>query len=157
MDIQKHDKSIHPDEWINDLITNFHHNHDNKDIKTSNEVDNYNKLCNALQEDISFTIIKNTNKRILELLKCAAEGEKSSKFISDFRKLCYNAEINDMGYLYKSLSLYYFNYISSEFTKKMRDVNSINELIKEFDDIVLEESNLITNGSNVVEKKSDEL
>src|SRR5204863_778804 len=78
------------------------------------------------------------------------------KFISTFRKLCYNAEINDVKeqkkYLYKSLPNNHFDYISSEFYKKMENVNSINELIKEFEGIVLEESNLIRNESIVALK-----
>ena len=84
------------------------------------------------------------------------EGGRTSKFISNFRKLCYNAEINDIEeqkkYLYNSLPINHFSYILNEFYKKMRNVNSINELIKEFEDIVLEESDLIKNGSVVALK-----
>ena len=46
----------------------------------------------------------------------------------------------------------YFNYISNEFYMKMKNVNSMNELIKEFEDIVLEESILIKRGSIVALK-----
>ena len=78
MDLQKYNGNIHPDEWINDIITNFNYN--NKDIvnsfniakslvdpaiKLPAEVDDYEKLRNALEEDISFTVFKNTNKRKL--------------------------------------------------------------------------------------------
>ena len=101
-------------------------------------------------------VFKNTNKRILESLRYIpeSEGGKTSKFISEFRKLCYNAEINDIEeqkkYLYKSLPMN--NYFSSEFYKKMKNVNSVNELIKEFEDIIAEESNLIKNDSIVALK-----
>ena len=58
---------------------------------------------------ISFTVFKNTNKRTLQLLKYIPEkkGGDTSRFISTFRKLCYNAEINDIKeqkkYFYQSL------------------------------------------------------
>ncbi|PKY43513.1 hypothetical protein RhiirA4_457508, partial [Rhizophagus irregularis] len=100
----------------------------------------------------------NTNKRKLQSLKYNPErkGGDTSKFISTFRKLCYNAEINDIKeqkkYLYKSLPNNHFDYISNEFYNKMKNVNSINELIKEFENIVLEESKLIRNESIVALK-----
>ena len=127
-------------------------------IKLPTGIDNYEKLRNALKEDISFTVFKNTNKRILQSLKYIPErkGGNTSKFISEFRKLCYNAEINDVEeqkkYLYKSLPNNHFDYISNEFYEKMKNVISINELIKRFEEIVLEESNLIRNGSIVALK-----
>ncbi|RIA82716.1 hypothetical protein C1645_493267 [Glomus cerebriforme] len=98
------------------------------------------------------------NKRKLQSLKYIPErtGGDTSKFISTFRKLCYNAEINDIDeqkkYLFKSLPNNHFDYISNEFYKKMENVNSINELINEFENIVLEESNLIRNESIVALK-----
>src|SRR3954447_5424170 len=152
MDLHKYDGNVHPDEWINDIITNFNHNNRN-DFNTAKslvdsainlpaDINNYEKLHNALKEDISFTVFKNTNKRLLKSLRYIPEreGGNTSKFISEFRKLCYNAEINDIEeqkkYLYKSLPMNNFNYITTEFHKKMGNVNSINELIKEFEDIV---------------------
>src|ERR1043165_3207022 len=98
-----------------------------------------------------FTVFKNTNRRKLKSLKYVPEreGGDTSKFISTFRKLCYNAEINDIEeqkkYLYNSLPMKHFGCISNEFHKKMENINSINELIKGFEDIVLEESILIKN------------
>src|SRR5581483_9550082 len=90
---------------------------------------------NALKEDITFTVFKNTNKRKLQSLKYVPEkeGGDTSKFISTFRKLCYNAEINDIEeqkkYLYNSFSMYYFNYyFKDEFYKIMKNVISTNEL-----------------------------
>src|SRR6266545_502606 len=83
-------------------------------INLPTQISNLEELCNALKEDISFTVFKNTNKRKLQLLKYLPEskGGDTSKFISNFRKLCYNAEINDIeeqkNYLYKSLPNDYF-------------------------------------------------
>ncbi|PKY46402.1 hypothetical protein RhiirA4_543302 [Rhizophagus irregularis] len=169
MDLPKYDGNIHPDEWINDLHTYFNIKKGSIDIKIvislvdstiklPTGIDNFEKLRNALKEDISFTIFKNTNKRKLQSLKYNPErkGGDTSKFISTFRKLCYNAEINDIEeqkrYLYKSLPNNHFDYISNEFYKRMKNVNSINELAKKFEDIVLEESNLIRKESIVALK-----
>ncbi|PKC61409.1 hypothetical protein RhiirA1_466598 [Rhizophagus irregularis] len=172
MDFPKYDGNIHPDEWINDIqkydsfwkarygIEYFNTAVSLIDpiIKLPTGIDNYEKLRNALKEDISFIIFKNTNKRKLLSLKYIPErkGGDTSKFISTFRKLCYNAEINDIEeqkkYLYKSLPSNHFDYISNEFYKRMKNINSINELVREFENIVLEESNLIRNGSIVALK-----
>ncbi|RIA86631.1 hypothetical protein C1645_828991 [Glomus cerebriforme] len=49
-------------------------------------IDSYEKLRNALKEDISFTVFKNTNKRKLQSLKYIPERKDgdTSKFISTF-------------------------------------------------------------------------
>ncbi|UZO04277.1 uncharacterized protein OCT59_024668 [Rhizophagus irregularis] len=120
------------------------------------EIDSIAKLRNVLIEDISFTIFKNTNKRKLQSLKYIPEskGGDTTKFISNFLKLCYNAEINDTeeqkNYLYKSFTMN--SYFSKEFYNKTKNANSINELIKGFEDIVFDESNLIKNDSIVALK-----
>jgi len=158
MDIPKYNGNIHPDEWIND-IQKFRYiwKLDYKEflkiaislvdptIKLPAEISNIEELRNALKENISFAMFKNTNKRKLQLLKYIPEsrGGDTSKFISNFLKLCYNAEINDIEeqkkYLYNSLPLpiSHFDSISIEFYKKMENVDSINKLIKEFDDFTV--------------------
>ncbi|PKY40008.1 hypothetical protein RhiirA4_538518 [Rhizophagus irregularis] len=168
MDIPKYDGNIHPDEWIND-IRKYHYiwkveyeeflniviSLIDPTIKLPTEISDIEELRNALKENISFTVFKNTNKRKLQLLKYIPEsrGGDTSKFISNFLKLCYNAEINDIEeqkiYLYKSLPMNHFDSISNEFHQKMKNINSLNELIKEFEDFVVYESNLITNDSIV--------
>ncbi|GBC04105.1 hypothetical protein RclHR1_05510006 [Rhizophagus clarus] len=173
MDLPKYDGNIHPNEWIKDLrayysfkgnTTTHHLNIQmaillvDSTIKLPTGINNIENLCDALKEDISFTIFKNTNKRKLQSLEYISEriGGDTSKFISTFRKLCYNAELNDIEeqkrYLFKSLPNNHFDYISNEFYERMKNVNSIDELAKEFEDIVLEESNLIRNGSIVALK-----
>jgi hypothetical protein len=171
MDISKYDGNVHPDEWINDIQKYFSLWENNyggflntaislidPTIKLSTEINDIEKLRKALKDDVSFEVFKNTNKRKLQSLKYYPErkGGDTSKFISTFRKLCYNAEINDVKeqkiYLYKSLPNNHFDYISNEFYKKMKNVNSINELIKEFENIILEESNLIRNDSIIALK-----
>jgi hypothetical protein len=167
---REYDGNIHPDEWIKHLQRYFELWHERSDylniaislvdstIKLPTEINDIEKLRKALKEDISFMVFKNTNKRQLQSLRYDPErkGGNTSRFISTFRKLCYNAEINDVKeqklYLYNSLPNNHFDYISNEFYKKMKNVNSINELIKKFEDIILEESNLIRNGSIVALK-----
>ncbi|GBC02569.1 hypothetical protein RclHR1_04690020 [Rhizophagus clarus] len=171
MDFPKYNGNIHPDEWINDIkrylrlknndCTSGHRleiaiSFVDTNISLPTGIDGFEKLRNALKEDISFKIFKNTNKRKLQSLKYIPEnkGGDTSKFISNFLKLCYNAEINDPEeqkiYLYNSLPIN--SYFSNEFYKKAKNMNSINELIKEFEDIVFEESNLIKNESIVALK-----
>ncbi|GBB87715.1 hypothetical protein RclHR1_01420018 [Rhizophagus clarus] len=167
---KEYDGNIHPDEWIKHVQRYFEHCHGrphylniaislvDSTINLPNGINDIEKLRNALKEDISFAVFKNTNRRKLQSLKYDPErqGGDTSKFISTFRKLCYNAEINDVEeqkkYLYKSLPNNHFDYISNEFYNKMKNVKSINELIKEFEDIILEESNLIINESIVALK-----
>ncbi|GES95078.1 hypothetical protein GLOIN_2v1767340 [Rhizophagus clarus] len=175
MDLPKYDGNIFPDEWINIIQKYYYFWKSRYNLETleyldfvkslidptitlSTGIDSFEKLRNALKEDISFTVFKNTNKRKLQSLNYDPErkGGDTSKFISTFRKLCYNAEINDIEeqkkYLYKSLPNNHFDYISNEFYNKMKNVKSINELTKEFEDIILEESNLIRNESIVALK-----
>ena len=46
-------------------------------IKLPDGIDNYEKLCKALKENISFTVFKNINKRKLQSLKYVSEREGS--------------------------------------------------------------------------------
>ncbi|CAB4388944.1 unnamed protein product [Rhizophagus irregularis] len=171
MEFPKYNGNIHPDEWIKD-IQKFYYiwkttykefleiaiSLVDPTIKLPTEIRDIEELRNALKEDISFTIFKNTNKRILQALKYITErkGGNTSNFISNFRKLCYNSEINDVEeqkkYLFNSLPINHLYYIQSEFHNKIKNVNSNNELIKKFEDIVVDEANLITNESVVALK-----
>ncbi|PKY21357.1 hypothetical protein RhiirB3_470286 [Rhizophagus irregularis] len=172
MDFPKYNGNVHPDEWIKDIQNYLEYfkirqtrwedcvkvalSLVDSNISLPTGIDSIEKLRNALKEDITFTIFKNTNKRKLQSLKYIPEsrGGDTSKFISNFLKLCYNAEIIDIeeqkNYLYKSLPMN--NYFSNEFYNKTKNANSINELIREFEDIVFEESNLIKNESIVALK-----
>ena len=53
-------------------------------IKHLAEIDNFEKLCNALKDDTSFTVFKNTNKRMLQSLKYIPE-RKGGKFRNLFQ------------------------------------------------------------------------
>ncbi|GBC45715.2 hypothetical protein GLOIN_2v1473636 [Rhizophagus irregularis DAOM 181602=DAOM 197198] len=106
MDIPKYDGNIHPDEWIND-IQRYHELRgtdeydsyyylrtaialvDSNIISLPAEINSFEELSNALKEDISFTLFKCTNKRLLQSLKYIPEreGGNTSKFISNFLKV----------------------------------------------------------------------
>jgi hypothetical protein len=155
MDFPKYDGNVHPDEWINDIhdyltFNEVSYNYNphlgvatslvDSTIKFTTRIDNFEKLYNALNDcNFLLFVFLNTVKEISSLRYIPErKGGNTSKFISTFCKLCYNAEINDVEeqkkYLYKSLPMNKF--FSNEFYKKMKNVNSINELIKEFKDIV---------------------
>ncbi|CAI2168235.1 19813_t:CDS:2 [Funneliformis geosporum] len=167
MNCQKYDGTIHPDEWIKDIqsycnshlkkVTNINYAISlvNGSIKLPSGITNFEKLRNALKEDISFKVFKNTNKMKLQLLEYIPEreGGETSKFISNFRQLCYNAEITDIEeqkrYLYLSIPN---DYILNELYKKWKSIKSTNELIEELGNIFIDESNLIRNGSIIALK-----
>jgi len=170
MSFSAYDGNIHPDEWISKLegcleFKQMDHNISyalslvDPIISLPTGINNLDKLRNALKEDNSFTAFKNTNKRKLELLNYISErnGGDTSGFISNFRKLCYNAEINNieeqMKYFYPSLlRCDSYDYFLSEFLKRKEKIKSMNDLIKEFEEIVMDESNLIRNNSIVALK-----
>src|SRR5436190_24386501 len=125
MDIPRYDGNIHPDEWINNIQLNNAKSLVDSTISLPTGINSFEELRNALKEDISFTTFKNTNKRKLHSLKYIPErkGGNTSKFISNFRKLCYNAEINDIEeqkkYFYQSLlNCDLHNYFPTEFFKR---------------------------------------
>ncbi|CAG8441434.1 6592_t:CDS:2 [Funneliformis caledonium] len=105
-------------------------------------------------------IIENENNEKVMILHShdikytLAQGGETSKFINTFRQLCYNADINDIEeqkeYFKQTLSSNFYLY--DEFSKRKVKISSINELIKEFEEIAMEESNIIRNGSIVALK-----
>jgi hypothetical protein len=171
MGFPKYDGNVHPDEWIKDIqkynslwknnyggFLNTAISLIDPTIKLPTEINDIENLRNALKEDVSFKVFKITNKRKLQSLKYnPKKDDKNSKFILKFRKLCYNAEINDIEeqkkYLYKSLPAgNNYTYFLTEFLKRMENVNSMNELIKEFEEIITDEANLIKHESTVTLK-----
>ncbi|PKY17823.1 hypothetical protein RhiirB3_404763 [Rhizophagus irregularis] len=165
----KYDGNIHPDEWINDIKKYYNmweNNYGgflntaksliNPTIKLPTEINDLEKLRDVLKKDISFTVFKNSNKRKLQSLKYKYErdGGDTLKFFTEFRNLCYNSETNDIEeqkkYFFKSLNDY--SYFLTEFCKRMKNINSMDELIKEFEEIVMNESNIIRYGSTVALK-----
>ncbi|RGB29995.1 hypothetical protein C1646_794527 [Rhizophagus diaphanus] len=170
MKLSKYDGNIHPDKWINDIqkylaLKQYDDDYlniaislvDSSIISLPTKINSFEELRNALKEDISFTVFKCTNKSLLESLKYIPEkeGGTTSKFISDFRKLCYNSEINDIEEQknYFCNTLYNNNYCYLlEFINRRKKINSMNDLIKEFTEIIADELNLIRNESIIALK-----
>ncbi|PKK77010.1 hypothetical protein RhiirC2_844664 [Rhizophagus irregularis] len=157
----KYDGSIHPDEWINDIKKYYNMWEDNyggflhtakslinPTIKLPTEINDLEKLRGALKKDISFTVFKASNKRKLQSLNYSGD---ILKFFTDFRNLCYNSETDDIEeqkeYFYASLNDN--RYFLTEFYKRMKNINSMDELIKAFEEIEL---NIIRQGSIVALK-----
>ncbi|RGB29996.1 hypothetical protein C1646_672022 [Rhizophagus diaphanus] len=131
MDIPKYDGNIHPDEWINNIQRYLELSHNNECgsyylntaialvdsniISLPAEINSFEELSNALKEDISFTLFKCTNKRLLQSLKYIPEREGGN-------------------------------------TSKKEKIKSMNDLVKEFTEIVTDETNLVRNGSIVALK-----
>ncbi|GBC04101.1 hypothetical protein RclHR1_05510002 [Rhizophagus clarus] len=169
----KYDGNIHPDEWINDIQKYFSFwSNDiglkildvaillvDTAIKLPSEINDLDELRDALKKDITFTVFKDSNRRKLQTLKYISEkdGGNTLKFLSDFRKLCYNSEINNIEvqkeFFYNALNNYH--HFLTEFYKRMNNINSMDELIKEFDEIVMDESKIIRNGSTIALRNVD--
>ncbi|RIA82712.1 hypothetical protein C1645_493288 [Glomus cerebriforme] len=94
MNFSKYNGNIHPDEWINDIqkyISIWNTDYGgflntaisliDPTIKLPTGINNIEKLRDALKEDISFTIFKNTNKRKLQSLKYVPERKEESNLI----------------------------------------------------------------------------
>uniref|UniRef100_U9TDQ6 Uncharacterized protein n=1 Tax=Rhizophagus irregularis (strain DAOM 181602 / DAOM 197198 / MUCL 43194) TaxID=747089 RepID=U9TDQ6_RHIID len=88
MKLSKYDGNIHPDEWINDIqkylaLKDYDDDYlnfaislvDSSIISLPTKINSFEELRNALKEDISFTVFKCTNKRLLESLKYIPEKE----------------------------------------------------------------------------------
>ncbi|GES94965.1 hypothetical protein GLOIN_2v1473636 [Rhizophagus clarus] len=179
MNFPKYDGNIHPDEWINNIKKCIELDHmpdydhylrgvislvDSNNISLPAEINSFEELRNALKEDISFIVFKCTNKRLLQSLKYVPEreGGNTSKFVLNFRKLCYNAEINDieeqknyfcntLPKLPNNINNNSYNYFL-EFIKRREKIKSMNDLIKEFAEIVTDELDLIKRESIVALK-----
>ncbi|RIA89047.1 hypothetical protein C1645_825414 [Glomus cerebriforme] len=167
MDIPKYDGNVHPDEWIKDIqkyfkLKKISYGHleiaislVDSTISLPTGINSLEELLDALKKDISFTVFKNTNKRKLQLLKYIPEreGGDTSKFVSIFRKLCFNAEINNIA----EQTNIFFTLLPTddyllEIYKRKDKINSMNDLIKEFEEVVRDEANIIKDGSIVALK-----
>ncbi|RGB27677.1 hypothetical protein C1646_379135 [Rhizophagus diaphanus] len=105
----------------------------NPTIKLPTDINDIEKLRDVLKEDITFTVFKDSNKRKLQSIKYISERDGEQK-----------------KYFFKALNDY--SYFLTEFCKRMKNINSMNELIKEFEEIVMNESNIIRYGSIVALK-----
>ncbi|GBB85837.1 hypothetical protein RclHR1_12290006 [Rhizophagus clarus] len=159
-----YDGKIHPNEYVKKMrvYCNFRQIINEQDIlrfaimmidSTINVPENINSfdaLINALKDHISFTVFKNSCKRKLQTLKYISDygGDNTVNFITDFRTFCRDAEITNIEeqkkYLFNALP---YDFFKNEFAIKQKNVNSMDELIKTFEEIVSDYSRIIRNGS----------
>ncbi|GBC08605.1 hypothetical protein RclHR1_08250002 [Rhizophagus clarus] len=167
MEPPKYDGTIHPEEWIRQILLFCHLKQITTDqeilkicklvidpkINVSHHINTIDELIKALKQDIFFIISKDDAKRKLSSMKYISENDGGNhiKFMKEFLTYCYNAEvykeINEMKkYLCKTLKDNRF--LQKEFVNKVESVDSTNELIKNFEEIVFKQT-LIKYGSRV--------
>ena len=152
----KYDGTIHPEEWIKQIqlfcqikqitteqeILKICKLSINSNINISKDsINTIAKLVKTLKENPFHIMFKNTAKRNLQYMKYVTErdGGNTVKFIRDFCSLCYDAEItNEINevkkYLKKALSNN--ELLQEKFANKMKNVESMDELVKKFDEII---------------------
>ncbi|GBB91304.1 hypothetical protein RclHR1_01850014 [Rhizophagus clarus] len=172
MDPPRYDGTVHPEEWIQQveafcLCKNInistaklckHLIHPTIKIPSIVNITTNDELLNALETHASFNIFKKSCKRKLLALKYIPEkdGEDTAAFLSKFQSLCYNAEINDIEeikmIIYKIMVSNEF--FRSEFSKKLKKINLMEELLTLISDIIEDEAILIKSGSCIALKHS---
>ncbi len=160
--LQRYDGNVHPELWVKQakafcLLNKIHKvplqlqfciEMTSTTIKIPNGISTFDELINALKEDISFTVFKDTCKRKLQSLKYVCKGGDTSKFLAEFRMLCFGAEINNIEelkqYLFQSIQSYY--HIDYD---DYNNVSSMGELFRLFNDVASSNINVIRTGSIV--------
>jgi hypothetical protein len=170
MDPPRFNGTNHPHTWIKQIrsfcylkqiknekdILNFCIGMVDVPIENSEKIKTLNDLVEVLKLNISFTVFKNSSQRKLKLLKYITEreGGNTANFVAEFRSLSFDAEINDLEeqkrYLFHALPNDFFR--NTFINRKMDKMNSLDDLIKMFENIVQEESLLIKSGSCVAIK-----
>ncbi|RGB27670.1 hypothetical protein C1646_768795 [Rhizophagus diaphanus] len=163
--LQVYDGNIHPDEWlrqfnaycflkkITDGNVKLAKMMIDSTIHVPKDVTSLTELVSALKAEVSFTVFKNTNKRKLQVLKYKSEniGGDTSKFIETFRKLCRDAEIDDLReqkeYFVETLPYV----LKKKFLDKIDDIKSLSDIFLRFNNLLIEPTfNIfIKNGSIV--------
>ncbi|RGB36727.1 hypothetical protein C1646_813874 [Rhizophagus diaphanus] len=171
MDLPKYDGTIHPEEWMQQFKVFCCANkmsyseekflwkqliHPAIKISSIENISTHDEFLNALKAHVSFDIFKESCKKKLLELKYIPEkdGGDTAIFLSKFQTLCYNAGINNIEeiniIIYKIMMSNEF--FKSEFIRKSKEINSIEELLKLFNDITVDEAILIKNCSYVAIK-----
>ncbi|EXX64145.1 hypothetical protein RhiirA1_534184 [Rhizophagus irregularis] len=160
-----YDGNIHPDEWLRQFNTYCFLKKITEDnvklakmmidstIHVPKDVTSLTELVSALKVEVSFTVFKNTNKRKLQVLKYKSEniGGDTSKFIETFRKLCRDAEIDDLReqkeYFVETLPYV----LKKKFLDKIDDIKSLSDIFLRFNNLLIEPTSnfFIKNGSIV--------
>ncbi|CAB4388948.1 unnamed protein product [Rhizophagus irregularis] len=166
--LQVYDGNIHPDEWLRQFNAYCFLKKITEDnvklakmmidstIHVPKDITSLTELVSALKAEVSFTVFKNTSKRKLQVLKYKSEniGGDTSKFIEIFRKLCRDAEIDDL----KEQKEYFVETLPYALRKKfldiIDDIESLSDLILRFNKLLIGPtlSTNIKNGSVVALK-----
>src|SRR3954466_14182453 len=167
MELPKYNGTIHPEEWLKQVqtycclreieneqkILKFCKLMIDSTITIPNEINSFDELIKALKSHSTFNIFKDSCKRKLQVMKYIPEKEENytSTFLANFRSLCKNAEIDNLEEIKKLLFNTYSSneFFKNEFIKRVKGVNSIDEMVKIFNDVVFDELNVIRYGSLV--------
>src|SRR2546429_2609238 len=111
MDLPKYTGVIHPEEWLKQIQTCCYLKEITDEqkilkickfkidssINIPDEIDTLDKLIKTLKSHLTFTIFKISCKRKLQVMKYIPEVEENytATFLSKFRSLCNDAEINN--------------------------------------------------------------
>ncbi|GBB91306.1 hypothetical protein RclHR1_01850016 [Rhizophagus clarus] len=173
MDPPKYNGTVHPEEWMQQFKVFCCSNkipqseeqylwkqliHPAIKIPSIENISTHDELLNALKAHVSFAIFKESCKKKLMELKYIPEkdGGDTAVFLSKFQTLCYNAEINNIEdikiIIYKIIIKMSNEFFKSEFIRKSKEINSMEELLKLFNDITADEAIFIKNDSYVAIK-----
>ncbi|CAG8475420.1 4993_t:CDS:2 [Funneliformis caledonium] len=111
------------------------------------------ELIEALKQDIFFKVYKNDAKRKLSSMRYMFEKDDGYhiKFMKEFLSLCYDAElINEISEVKKYLNKILKNSLLEElFADKFENIKSLDILVNKFEEIILEQNQMIKYGSCV--------
>lgn len=125
-------------------------------ITIPREINSLDALVTSLKSHSTFNIFKNTCKAKLKFLKYVSEkeGGNTATFLANFRSLCDDAEIDNVEEIINFLlyTLSSDKFLKNEFKRKINGINSVDEILKIFSDVVIDELNVIRYGSLVAFK-----
>ncbi|RIA90431.1 hypothetical protein C1645_769872 [Glomus cerebriforme] len=175
MNLSKYDGTIHPIEWLEKIRAQCKLHMDYKNytnvesmtlevakslVDSSINVDGIAsnaQLLTALKSNILFEIFLASNKQSLHDLSyrfntCGYDHESTISFLVRFKSLCYNAGITDIyeqkKYLIHSLIIRY----QYDFYERIKDINTFDELLKSFQDFIIDQKCHIRNQYIVIIK-----
>jgi hypothetical protein len=158
-----YDGTIHPEEWIKQirLFCQLNQITTDKEILkickllinsniniSQHNINSIDKLIKVLKDNPFHIMFKNTAKRKLQYMNYVSEkdGGDTVKFIRDFCSLCYDAEINEeINEVKKYLKGAFQNnmLLRMKIDNKMENIESMNELVKKFDEIISEQNQIV--------------
>jgi hypothetical protein len=157
MDITRYYGTVHPEEWLKQvqticIINNIEESDVLKlcklnidpSITIPNEINTLNELAKVLKAHSTFEIYKNDCKRRLDRMSFRGEEDSDiTKFLADFRSLCFKAEITCPQKIKNHLSRTYSSneFFKNEFSKRVTGVTSIDEIYRLYIEVILDNSN----------------